>query len=379
MFFAALLVLDVLALSIGARWIAAAERRGTRYPARALLQALLWCALCGAAFPLGALFATSSGFAALRALGHALFCVGLPLLGWCGVRAWRLGRPLLGALLVLLCGAGELAYLWARRVEPRRLAVDSFVVEWSPGGDRAPQERVATLKIALLADLQTDAIGAHEEEIFRRLDEGRADLVLFAGDYLQIPLSEPVQYERERAALRALFRSLTHAPRYGFFGVWGDIDFASDVLEGTPVAMLDDAWAELPAEAPFQLFGLSLASSRRELASRVLARIASEEQPTIVLGHAPDFLAPLIERGDSPWTFLALAGHVHGGQVVLPWLGPPITLSRVPREVVDGSLQRLGGLSYVISRGLGMERGYAPRLRFACRPQLVFLELRLPT
>lgn len=379
MLFAALLALDLLALGLGALWIESASRGASSTPARELARALAWCALCGVLFPLLGLFATSSGFAALRALGHALFCVGLPLLGWCGARAWRRGRRVLGALLLLLLGTSELTYLWARRVEPRRLAVDTFVVDWRPSVERAPAAPLSTLKIALLADLQTDAIGAHEEEIFRRLDEGRADLVLFAGDYLQIPLSEPTRYERERAALRALFRSLSHAPRYGYFGVWGDIDLASDVLEGTPVAMLDDEWAELPAEAPFRLHGLGLASSRRELSSRVLERIASEPRATIVLGHAPDFLAPLLARGDSPWSFLALAGHVHGGQVVLPWLGPPITLSRVPREVVDGSLQRLGGLSYVISRGLGMERGYAPRLRFACRPQLVFLELRLPT
>ena len=196
-------------------------------------------------------------------MGHALFCVGLPLLGWCGARAWRRRSLWSGALLLLIFSAGELAYLWARRVEPYRLAVDTFVVDWPSPNDGAPASEARLLKVALLADLQTDVIGAHEEEIFRRLDEGGPHLVLFAGDYLQIPLSEPAQYERERAALRRLFRTLTHAPRYGFFGVWGDIDFASDVLEGTPVAMLDDAWAELPAEAPFQLFGLSLASSRR--------------------------------------------------------------------------------------------------------------------
>jgi non-ribosomal peptide synthetase component F len=34
-----------------------------------------------------------------------------------------------------------------------------------------------------------------------------------------------------------------------------------------------------------------------------------------------------------------------------------------------------GGRTLVVSRGIGMERGYAPRLRFPCRPEIVVIEL----
>ena len=89
----------------------------------------------------------------------------------------------------------------------------------------------------------------------------------------------------------------------------------------------------------------------------------------LVLGHAPNFAL-----GDVPADLL-LAGHTHGGQVRLPWFGPLITLSRVPRSWAAGLTELSGGRRLLVSRGVGMERGGAPRIRFLCRPELVILDL----
>jgi predicted MPP superfamily phosphohydrolase len=72
---------------------------------------------------------------------------------------------------------------------------------------------------------------------------------------------------------------------------------------------------------------------------------------------------------------LLIAGHTHGGQVRLPGIGPLITLSRVRRSWAAGLTDIGRGRQLLVSRGIGMERGRAPRLRFLCRPELVVLEL----
>ena len=72
---------------------------------------------------------------------------------------------------------------------------------------------------------------------------------------------------------------------------------------------------------------------------------------------------------------LALAGHTHGGQVVLPFFGPPMTLSRLPRRYAGG-LHDYHGLPLHVSRGIGMERGSAPQIRFLCPPEICVIELR---
>jgi predicted MPP superfamily phosphohydrolase len=89
----------------------------------------------------------------------------------------------------------------------------------------------------------------------------------------------------------------------------------------------------------------------------------------VVLGHAPDFALA------APPADLLLAGHVHGGQVRMPGWGPLLTLSRVPRTWAAGRTDLPGGGTLIVSRGIGLERGDAPRLRLFCRPELVVVEL----
>ena len=72
---------------------------------------------------------------------------------------------------------------------------------------------------------------------------------------------------------------------------------------------------------------------------------------------------------------LLLAGHTHGGQVRLPVIGPPLTLSRIPRAWAAGVTNLPIDRNLVVSRGIGMERGLAPRMRFLCRPELVVVTL----
>jgi uncharacterized protein len=52
-----------------------------------------------------------------------------------------------------------------------------------------------------------------------------------------------------------------------------------------------------------------------------------------------------------------------------------ITHSRVPHTWAAGLTELSGGRKLLVSRGIGMERGYAPSMRFLCRPELVVIDL----
>ncbi len=89
--------------------------------------------------------------------------------------------------------------------------------------------------------------------------------------------------------------------------------------------------------------------------------------PVVLLSHNPDIIAsPRLGRID-----LVLAGHTHGGQLVLPLWGPAHTQSAyLPREHVAGHFWQ-GRTQFYITRGMG--EGIP--LRFNARPQIALITL----
>jgi uncharacterized protein len=84
--------------------------------------------------------------------------------------------------------------------------------------------------------------------------------------------------------------------------------------------------------------------------------------------HSPDSAPEAAALGYG----LIVAGHTHGGQVCLPFLGALVTNSTMPPKLASG-LIRMGAAVLHISPGLGTSK-YAP-FRFWCRPEATFLEL----
>lgn len=87
----------------------------------------------------------------------------------------------------------------------------------------------------------------------------------------------------------------------------------------------------------------------------------------IVLAHNPDTADSAFKsRVD-----LMISGHTHGGQVSIPWVGPPV-LPVENKNYTCGLKKSLRGESVFISRGIGW--AICP-VRFNCYPEIAVLEL----
>jgi len=71
---------------------------------------------------------------------------------------------------------------------------------------------------------------------------------------------------------------------------------------------------------------------------------------------------------------LYCAGHTHGGQVALPFYGALVTFSKYGKRFETG-LYRVGETRLYVSRGIGMEGGKIPRVRFCSRPEVTVIEI----
>ena len=354
-----LVVFDLGALALGFRFL-----RGPSRPGRELLVGLaLGALLGGAAFAYGKLL--SNHFVILRLWCHLIFCVLAPLALW---RAWIRGGVLRGSVLVLFLVA-EGCYVWARRVEPFRLEITRHRIV----SERLRGARQA-LRVAVLADLQTDTFGAFERRVFEALAAEKPDLLLVPGDLLQLgPGRSEAEWEEAGRKLAEHFARVP-PPRLGAWFVQGDCDAPMATFEGTGLRRLDDE-AVVFEEERLQLVGLTLGNARRRVPPELVAQVREHPGLSLLVAHAPDFALHTAELGVP---VVNVAGHTHGGQVQLPWFGPPITVSRIPRHMAAGGLFALGDSWLCVSRGLGMERDVAPRIRFLCRPELVILELLPP-
>lgn len=296
-------------------------------------------------------------------LGVSVLCLGLAVT-WVGAR-----RALLGMAGVYAFLGGDLFALryYVTYVEPERLVVRHVRIE-TPKLDE-------TVRVLHLADIQAGAIEDYQEEIFDRIERLEPDLIINTGDFLQVV--PPATFESEWPKLHALIARVN--PRLGTFGVFGDTErelyrYEPEALE--PLVMLSSRERRISVGAgAISLHGLSLYQSKSgEWAMRSIEQWLENSDSRdfrILIGHAPDYALSVAEAPID----LCLAGHTHGGQVSLPFYGPLVIDSEVPREWAKG-FRRIGIPYLNVSAGAGSNRRLGlPPLRFNCPTEMTLIEL----
>ncbi len=293
-------------------------------------------------------------FGIFRLWAYGVFLHGVVLLTgiailWRRDRPWWAGGAVVGALAAAL------------------VAVDAFLVE--PHWLEVSYYRIASAKISrparivVVADLQTDRIGPYERAVLRRVAEEKPDVILLAGDYLQARREDEDGLRRE---LHDLLRETPLSAPRGVFAVQGNVDGPQwkEVFAGLDVTAVT-------AQQSFDLGDLQLTCLGLDDSYRAGLKLDNPRPDRfhLVLGHSPNFALGQIAAD------LLVAGHTHGGQVRVPGVGPLIIHARVPLRWAAGLTELPGGGRLLVSRGIGMERGYAPPMRFLCRPELVVIDL----
>jgi hypothetical protein len=199
------------------------------------------------------------------------------------------------------------------------------------------------------------------------VEERRPDLTALSGDLLTRPGGEPL--------LRELVARLPNA-----YAILGNHDFAisrdpssrrSHLRELEPATLLSDegVFTELRGRRVY-VAGSDPRSKfvRSRPRAWELAVGRDEADLRILLCHYPDQVGSL-----PPGAFdLVLAGHMHDGQICLPFPGGKLRLAHVTAPYFAGIYRTPAGILHV-SPGLGTT--FVP-FRFAARPEATELTLR---
>lgn len=222
------------------------------------------------------------------------------------------------------------------------------------------------LTVAVLADVQTDGVTSHERRAIELAMAANPDLILFPGDLVQH--AEEDDYARTQEELRSVFRDGGLSAPLGVYAVDGNVDLQrpwTHVFDGLDVNSVEGDITRFEPEAGVHITAIPFYQGfDRDLT------ISDSPGLHIAFAHGPDFALGDIDAD------ILVAGHTHGGQVQLPFIGPLITFSHVPNSWASGTTTLGPNKTLVVSRGIGMERHNAPRLRFLCRPEVVILHIR---
>jgi hypothetical protein len=228
------------------------------------------------------------------------------------------------------------------------------------------------LRIAHLSDLHLGVPSRGRVAAERAVEwvvERRPDLVCLTGDLLSRSRGEPLLHE----LLGRLGTS---------FAVLGNHDYAqSRDPFSQPVDLNDLPGAHLLSNSAqtlqlrgrrVQLAGVDPRTySRGSSRSRAEALADADADLRILLCHFPGIARRLPDGAFD----VVLAGHLHGGQIVLPYPGGRLLLAH-PRARESYGLYRYGETTLHVSPGLGTT--FVP-FRFCARPEVTELVLRSPT
>jgi uncharacterized protein len=274
----------------------------------------------------------------------------------------RFAKRFLSIAVTGAVGASIAMGLYSRYVHPFRPRLNHQLIEL-PRAHR----HLKNLTLAFVTDLHVgpNFPAARLEPIIRMLEEIKADIVLFGGDYI----SESPRYLSE--VQEPLIRMAATA-RIGSWGILGNHDVANirsrvmKMFESTGIRILENEAVEIDtAKGSFWLIGVDdMLLGKSDLAAAFAD--VPPDAPRIAMWHEPDFA----ERMEPYGPFLLLSGHTHGGQVRLPFVGP-VSTPKFGKRYVSGRFL-FGDMTLYVSNGIGM---YRPPVRFNCPPELVVFTL----
>ena len=258
-------------------------------------------------------------------------------------------------LIHILAVIGVICFLYGYFIEPYRVEVKMIPI-------RTSKLKQTSFRIVQISDLHCDRKMRNEKTIVKLINSLEPDVIVFTGDAVNTSAALPLF----KGTMKNLKASLAKLAVYGNFEIprRGELDYYSD----TGFELLD-ARTVVVSKNDETLSFSGLSCDNPQAAGGMLGELSSENF-NVFLFHFPD----LIEHMEGLNVDLYLCGHTHGGQISLPFYGALVTMSRMGKKYESG-MYAVGKTMLYVNRGIGLEPGPAPQVRFLARPEVTVFDI----
>lgn len=205
------------------------------------------------------------------------------------------------------------------------------------------------LRLLLISDLHVagpDMPPSRVARLVRQVNRLTPDVVLLAGDFVSDNRLATRRYSLDDAIapLSAIRAPLGRFAVLGNHDHWRDATQARHALSEAGIRLLANSAART---GPLTIGGLDDDFTGHADVEATIASMQNLQGAKVVLSHSPDPFPILPDD-----VGLMVAGHTHCGQISLPIIGPPATMSRYGQRYACG-IVRESGQTLIVSAGVG--------------------------
>jgi predicted MPP superfamily phosphohydrolase len=277
----------------------------------------------------------------------------------CKIRCRRTNILHRKAVIVLhvLASIGILCLVYGYFVEPYWIEVNTVEI----ATEKLSNER---FRVVHISDLHCDTQPRAEPKLVKLVNSLEPDVIVFTGDSLM--LNAPSALPLFKDTMESVKAKLAKVAVCGNVDVWyfPELDLFGktgfEVLEANSVKVAKN-------DEAIEVSGLrcKYPSDFREVLEDV-----PDGRFSVFLYHYSD----LVEDLEDLNVDLYLCGHTHGGQVAIPFYGALVTLSKFGKKYESG-MYTVGDILLYVNRGIGMEGGLTPKVRFFARPEITVFDI----
>jgi uncharacterized protein len=230
-------------------------------------------------------------------------------------------------------------------------------------------------RIAQISDIHLDEFTEpfFLEHIVQKINALAPDLVLLTGDFITHGSFTFIAGRHAINRCAEILTTLKAPQRYAILGNH-DVAFSAPIVtqalttHGTPV--LINQYVPLERNGD-RLWLAGVDDPGTSSPNLDLAVPAKPDGPVLLMVHEPDYADEVTAHPRGPLVDLVLAGHSHGGQIQLPFLGP-IILPPMGRKYPVG-LYQINRMQLYVNRGIGT---VGLPFRLNCPPEITLITLQ---